>query len=214
LISITYTRLSDALGEAQWQRHLSTLPLSMQQQNQRFVQWKDRLRHLFGKLLLRDALMGAGFGQDCLEQLYYNEFKRPYIGETVDFNLSHSGDIVICAIATGAKVGVDVEQVTEVDFDDFDNVMTAEQWQLIRSAPDPKRMFFTCWAIKESMIKAESSGMSLPLLQIHINMATHHVCYGKQVWHVQELAVDAGHCTWVCSDRPITAIAQTECFYV
>lgn len=201
MIQITYTQISDTYTTGQWQKWLALLPTPMQQQNRRFVQWKDRLRHLFGKLLLRDMLMAAGFGPDCLAQLYYNEFNRPYISEAVDFNLSHSGDIVICAFTKTGKIGIDVEQVAPVDFSDFDNVMTPEQWQRIHAAPDAQRMFFTCWAIKESMIKAESSGMSLPLLQIHIN--GNYVYYKDRIWHVRELPLHPDYCTWLCSDRAI-----------
>jgi 4'-phosphopantetheinyl transferase len=211
LIHITYTRLRETFTEVQWQQWLATLPLAMQQQNRRYVQWADRLRHLFGKLLLRDALIQYGFGPDCLEHLYYNEFKRPYIHEGIDFNLSHSGDYVVCAITRGAKVGIDVEQISPVDFDDFDRVMTEGQWGRIHAAPDPHRMFFTCWAIKESMIKAESSGMSLPLLQIHIR--GNHVHYEGGMWHVRELPLDEGYCTWVCSDAPIGSVEVREKVY-
>jgi 4'-phosphopantetheinyl transferase len=210
-IKITYTQITEAFTTGQWQKLLALLPMPMQQQNQRFVQWKDRLRHLFGKLLLRDALMKAGYGPNCLEQLYYNEFNRPYIDEGVDFNLSHSGDFVICVFTKTGKVGVDVEQVAPVDFSDFDNVMTPEQWQMIHAAADPQQMFFTCWAIKESMIKAESSGMSLPLLQIHIG--GNHVYYKDKVWYVSELPLHPGYCTWLCADRPIGAFELQELFF-
>lgn len=211
MIQITYTQISDTYTTGQWQKWLALLPTPMQQQNRRFVQWKDRLRHLFGKLLIRDILMAAGFGPDCLEQLYYNEFNRPYISEAVDFNLSHSGDIVICAFTKIGKIGVDVEQITPVDFSDFDNVMTPGQWQRIHAAPDPQRMFFTCWAIKESMIKAESSGMSLPLLQIHIN--GNYVYYKDRIWQVRELPLHPDYCTWLCSDRTIGAYDLQERFF-
>lgn len=211
MIQVTYTQITDDFTEAQWQRLLATLPLAMQQQNKRYVQWKDRLRHLFGKLLLRDALQQAGFGPDCLEQLYYNEFNRPYISESIDFNLSHSGDFVICAITNVSKVGIDVEEIAPVDFDDFDRVMTPEQWQRIHAAENSQQMFFTCWAIKESMIKAESSGMSLPLLQIHIK--DNHVYYQDKVWYVKELPVHESYCTWVCADQPISEVELIQKFY-
>lgn len=211
MIQVTYTQITEDFTQAQWQQLLLTLPPALQEQNKRYVQWKDKLRHLFGKLLLRDALVQAGFGPECLEQLYYNEYNRPYLHDSIDFNLSHSGDFIICAITKGHKVGIDVEEIAAVDFSDFDIVMTPEQWERIHAAPDPKRMFFTCWAIKESMIKAESSGMSLPLLQIHIK--DNYVYYQDKVWYVQELPLHDDYCTWVCADHPIGEVTFNQKVY-
>ena len=37
----------------------------------------------------------------------------------VDFNLSHSGDLVVCAMSTGSRVGIDVEAVRDVELSGF-----------------------------------------------------------------------------------------------
>ncbi len=65
-------------------------------------------------ILALDMLKDAGLDIDMLAFEYKNG--RPYIKNRsdIDFNLSHSDDIAICAleISDGAKVGIDIEKIT------------------------------------------------------------------------------------------------------
>jgi len=83
------------------------------------------------------------------------------------FNLSHSGGMVVCAVAAAQRVGVDVEDVNR------DNASTglADRYFAPAEAADVKRQteeamrnrFFRYWTLKEAYIKADGRGLSLPL---------------------------------------------------
>ena len=68
----------------------------------------------------------------------------------MDFNISHSGNLVICAAATG-KIGIDVERIRLIDIDEFNQTLSEKQIRLIAESPDPLKMFYRIWAAKESV---------------------------------------------------------------
>jgi 4'-phosphopantetheinyl transferase len=95
-------------------------------------------------------------------------------GERLDFNLSHSGELALVAIAAGREVGVDVERVRALD--DADDLaaryFTSRENARLRSLPSHERIegFFRCWTLKEAFIKATGEGLARPLDSIDIDM--------------------------------------------
>jgi 4'-phosphopantetheinyl transferase len=82
---------------------------------------------------------------------------------TVDFNVSHSGDRVVVAIISGARVGVDVEHagprsaVTGIER----LVLSAEERQHLDRRPglDRGRAVLRYWTRKEAVVKATGDGL-------------------------------------------------------
>ena len=81
----------------------------------------------------------------------------------VRFNLSHSGDLALIAVARGREVGVDVERVQEDIF--FEQIVEhyfepAEAWDLRVTPPNERALrFFDLWTKKEACLKAEGTGL-------------------------------------------------------
>jgi 4'-phosphopantetheinyl transferase len=92
--------------------------------------------------------------------------KPAVTGLPLAFNLSHSGDLAVCAVAAGGQLGVDVEVIRPVsDADDLSSRYFAS---------DEARSFCGCrrraparvfgvWTRKEAFLKAPGEGMSRPL---------------------------------------------------
>ncbi len=79
------------------------------------------------------------------------------------FNLSHSADLALIAVARGREIGVDVERVERgIEFDPIVEhyFEPAEAWDL-RIAPPQERVsrFFDLWTRKEACVKAEGTGL-------------------------------------------------------
>ena len=190
-IHILYTKISDVLLEEDYRRYLIFLPESLRAQHFRFRRWQDRLANLFSKILLLKGLSRFGYDYQALEQLKYNEYGRPNLPGEIDFNISHSGEYVLCGIGRGLQVGVDIEEIKPVDFNDFTNLMTSEQWNTINGSKDPQRSFFRFWAIKESIIKADGRGLAVPLNEIII---TNETAFYERKWFLKELSINDRYC--------------------
>jgi 4'-phosphopantetheinyl transferase len=198
MINIFYTSQAKEMPEGFFQEKLASLPLSIQEKNRRLVQKEDKSRHLLGKLLLQHALARSGVVTDPLLNICEDRHMRPFLpGTNIDFNISHSGNYIVCAITNTCRVGIDVEQITAINFADFTDVMSADQWQIITQADSPFRLFFTFWTIKESVVKADSAGLTIPLTQIQIENDT-ALCNGK-TWHLKLLHLDTGYCCCLAS---------------
>jgi len=94
---------------------------------------------------------------------------KPRLGDShakadLQFNLAHSGDLALFAIAIGCDVGVDVEQIRPVAHADriADRYFHPAESRAIASAADEVRddNFLRCWAGKEAVLKSLGSGVT------------------------------------------------------
>ena len=198
MIEVVYTRFYTRLPEDLWQRYLSKIPLRLQKDINRFRRWQDRQARLFGKLLLSEAFKRFGYAQDLLDTLSYNEFGRPFLNDRVDFNISHSGGCVVCAATDMGRVGIDIEEIRPIDLDDFKNSLTSGERATIKQADRPYNKFFQYWTMKESIIKANGQGLSVPLSEIHVhrNLA---VLY-DETWFLKEICIDPDYKCYLAAD--------------
>ena len=146
---------------------------------ERFHFAADRLRFGFGRVLLRRLL--GGYLQRPPEEIQfrYTEFGKPYLsfepGQTkLEFNISHSGDIILFAFAQGVPVGVDVERIKPLP--ELEQIARrffspGEQKDLeMLTGPEKVTAFYRCWTRKESIIKACGEGLSMPLGKFQVSL--------------------------------------------
>jgi 4'-phosphopantetheinyl transferase len=202
VINIYYSKISNNIPGILYQEYLTKLPPLLQAKNKKYLKWQDRLLHLFGQLLLLEALTEFQPGiVNPFDFLYYNTYGRPYVSELIDFNISHSGEYVVCAIGQHTRLGIDIEKIKPVAFTDFETVMTSDEWKIIKSSNNQTKFFFTYWVIKESVIKADSRGLSIPLRNIIID-TTHAQCSGE-LWYLHQLNIDSDYCTCLATDKKV-----------
>ena len=107
------------------------------------------------------------------------EYGKPFLTNPeaagVLFNLSHSGEVALIAVAREREVGVDVEFM-RADFatnevaEHFFSV--AEIYTLSGLGPQLRtQAFFNCWTRKEAYVKARGEGLSMPLDVFDVSLA-------------------------------------------
>ena len=129
---------------------------------------EDRLRSIAGDHLARMGI-AAHCGVDPADiRFARTENGKPYaVGLDIHFNLSHSGDFVVCAVSD-RPVGIDVEQIRTVREKLAQKVCCPEELEYLRGAPgwhDPVkgqalRRFFRIWASKEAYFKWLGTGIT------------------------------------------------------
>jgi len=197
IIHILYTKISAQLPEDIYKNYLIFLPESLRDQHFRYKRWQDRTANLLSKILLIKGLQKFGLDYNSLELLNYNQYGRPHLSGNIDFNISHSGDFIVCALGENIRLGIDIEEIKPVDFTDFEYMMTAGQWEMIKNSPNPLKEFFNFWAIKESIIKADGRGLSVPLNDIVIIGQN---AYYENNWFLTKLEIDGKYCASLASN--------------
>jgi len=142
----------------------------------RFFRPEDARHFAVAHAALRSILaayMGRGPGD---LQFKDGDYGKPRLSDAfsgdLSFNMSHSHDVVLVAVARGRPVGVDVEKV-RADFPVLDvarSYFSGSEYALLRSAPAERRpeLFFTLWTQKEAVIKATGKGLQIPLADVDL----------------------------------------------
>jgi 4'-phosphopantetheinyl transferase len=141
----------------------------------RFHFMADRERFISAHGCLRDVL--SRYLPCEPDQFHFptNSHGKPAVdGHKVEFNLSHSGDFTLIAIAQECRVGVDVERIRSGISSHViaQQYFSASEFAELQSLPLKQRetAFFTCWTRKEAYIKAQGQGLSMPLESFDVSL--------------------------------------------
>jgi 4'-phosphopantetheinyl transferase len=163
-----------ALDRTELDRHLVLLSAEERQRYAAYLHREDRDRFLAGKALTRIVL-----GQ-CLSispaglTFASGPYGRPHLAADVGwrFNLSHSGDLVVLAVASSVEVGVDVENISRgADLDGIAGmVFKPSERAAMAALPEAarRRYFFRLWTLKEAFSKALGMGFSTDFLSFAV----------------------------------------------
>ena len=191
-----------------WQSLLTLLPGELLQKVEKYRRWQDAYGSLFGKHLLTAALRAEGFPGD-LSRLEYSAYGRPFLAGGPDFNISHSGTRVVCILGAQGGVGIDLEEIRDLDIGDFRSQFSGLEWEAICSARQPLRAFYHYWTAKECLSKADGRGLNLPLADLKIEHNT-QVQLADRYWNLLPIPHFEGYACHIATEEPIHEPALKE----
>ena len=120
----------------------------------------------------RDLLALAAkevWGLSSLPEIARLEHGKPYFPEREDlhFNLSHSGDLALCAL-DGAPVGVDVQIVKEWRPRLPERVCSPAELVWLERQSEPWPAFTLLWTLKEARAKQSGLGLTTSIPGIRV----------------------------------------------
>jgi len=198
MINLLFTRLNSKMPDNIWNDYFLRLPPDIQKKISRYIRWQDRQAGLFGKILLSEGLKSYSGSSLTLYDLSYNQFGRPFINSDIDFNISHSGEYILCAVTENGKVGIDIEKIRDIDLSDFRQYMTDDEWQRIKEADKPYEKFYEYWTMKESVVKAEGKGLSISLTDILFD--DKKAFFNKRIWFLNEIFFESCYKCFLASN--------------
>lgn len=145
----------------------------------RFVFPELRRRFVAAHAGLRTALGAILCAAPAALRFVEGEHGKPSLVPATDlrFNLSHSGDLALLAVARGRELGVDVEDVKPRTM--LEQVaarfFSPYEAAALRALPPAERAsaFFRIWTRKEAFIKAKGSGVFLGLHTFDVSVLEH-----------------------------------------
>jgi 4'-phosphopantetheinyl transferase len=123
--------------------------------------------------LLEKALELNG---DCARDVFVGENGKLYAQKT-KFNLSHSGDKVLCVVSENI-IGCDIEEVTKIPVEVCEHCFTQNEQNYIfggNGEEEKNKRFFKLWTMKESYLKMTGEGITFSPARIEIDLSLNKV---------------------------------------
>jgi 4'-phosphopantetheinyl transferase len=190
-----------------------------QERASRFHFESDARRFIVARGSMRSIL--GPYTQSKAEDLrfVYSAQGKPSLQQPVSdirFNVSHSRDLALLAVAKGRDVGVDVEWKKEgIEVEKLAErfFSTQEHRSLLSQSPEKKiAAFFRGWTCKEAFLKAQGMGLSRTLSSFDVDMnvgqparllATRPDSDEVNHWFLRELEVMEQYAAAIAIEGPI-----------
>ena len=147
----------------------------------RFLRLVDRNRYIVAHGILRQLLGRYLACEPAGLAFETGEFGKPTVvlrteRPAVSFNMAHSGDVILYAVANGCRVGVDVEAI-RVDRDLMElaeSQFSRDEVAALQAIESVERAaaFYRCWTLKEAYVKARGEGLGFPLKQFSVTIGS------------------------------------------
>ncbi|MEH2323380.1 MAG: 4'-phosphopantetheinyl transferase HetI [Nostoc sp.] len=164
--------------ELQLQNLAATLSSDEITRAERFYFHEHRQRFIAGRGIVR-TILGRYLGIQPLQvQFNYQHRGKPVLADTfadsgLEFNLSHSQGLGLCAVNCTRQIGVDLEYIRPMS--DLEALakrfFLPREYEMLRSlSPNQQQeVFFRYWTCKEAYLKATGDGLS-QLEQVEVSL--------------------------------------------
>lgn len=158
-------------SDAEYDKWYGLMDRKKQQRVDRFHFSEDKKRTVAGEMLARQAI--AQWCNVPEESIVFGigDHGKPFATDlSVEFNISHSGNMVACAVAD-APIGIDIEQIRPVRLSTAKRIFTPEELRSLfgyaptaadfEKIPDDGMLlrFFELWTAKEAYGKCVGTGL-------------------------------------------------------
>lgn len=206
-----------------WLVNLGTLPMMVAASEQTNVTHSNSLmsprrdlrirQQFFVRLLLGRYLDRPGKDIEIVKDAH----GKPRIrGETLAFNLSHSGTYLAVAVGSGGVIGVDIEQNRPIRRVSAlaKRCFSAEEANAIGMLDEPEasEVFLHRWTKTEALVKAQGERLATSLAKIRLSHPNQQLLECPKhwpdpaLWNLQSLVFDAPVVAALASPEPILAV--------
>ena len=208
-IHIFYIKEETQFTNDVFQQLLLQLPISFQEEILKYKFWQSAQQSLLGKIILQYGFLKLNL-KYTLNDIQISPKERPFLNDKIDFNISHSGDYIICVIAENSKVGIDIEKHRTLKTKIADRYFDKNECHEIDVAEDASKTFFDLWTLKESAIKCDGRGVEV-LSKTHKQYQSDNkntVICDDELFHYKKIEIAEKYSCCVCSDKSFEILIQ------
>jgi len=165
---------------------------------------KVKLASLYAELLLR---YGLNQYYNITDELIFDRHDdgKPYLSNhsDIEFNISHTSDMVMCGISDKGSIGVDVEHIRKVNKRTALKIFSSNEIAYVNDSDDiSQTRFLEIWTKKEAYTKYLGTGLRYNLTEIDMLSDEHS---SKLLYEYKE-----NHFLSVYSDEIHTDICRVD----
>ena len=183
------------------QRHTGLLTGEELKKSERFVRGQDKHSFLASSVM-KKIHRGHYLGREPKSvEFEVNEFNKPKIRnqENIHFNTSHSGDWLVF-IFSNNPCGIDIERNNH-GFD-YSSILEMsfhpDEIDFIQKSIQPINEFFKIWTIKESILKAEGTGLMDNLNELNTLQDFAKLPSNTDTWYTKSLLIEEDYWCSMC----------------
>jgi len=209
IVHIFSIKQEEKLSDEIFQQFLLQIPELFTNEILKYKFWQGAQSSLLGKIILDFGFKFLNLNHS-LHDIKVSVKERPFINNEIDFNISHSGNYIICAISTKAKVGIDIEKHRELKSNIADRYFDKDECNEIETSPNSSKSFFDLWSLKESAIKCDGRGvevLSATHKQYQAENENTVVCDGV-LFHYKQSEIEKNYSCCVCSSEKFEVESQ------
>lgn len=136
--------------------------VARREQVKKFVFQRDKEIAVFTECFARYCI--SKMSGLSLEKVSFarNCYGKPYLTNALNsfFNMSHSGDYVICGLSN-TPIGVDIEEIVRAPLDVAEYCFSANEKRVLRekNGREADKLFYALWTLKEAYLKMVGIGL-------------------------------------------------------
>jgi 4'-phosphopantetheinyl transferase len=159
----------------------------------------DRKSRLIARLLVQKYVLEKTNNWNWIDWKK-SENHKPEVAQGPFFNISHSGNIVIVGFSENSEVGVDIEEIAEIDVASMAHYFHPDEIEYLKEHANDKVLFYTIWTKKEAFLKACGMGIVNGLHQISV---LNDRLFYKGNWNIKSMDVAQGYKCAICSTEEL-----------
>lgn len=155
------------MSNADYEKYYTLMDQNKRERVDRYLYMDDKKRTVAGEMLARREISQWCQVNESSITFSVNQYGKPYIqNPSVHFNISHSGDMVVCAI-DHMPIGIDVEKIRQIDLSVAKRICTEREQEYLNNCKSYERFkddiykcFFEIWTLKEAYFKCNGTGIT------------------------------------------------------
>ncbi|MEE1012090.1 MAG: 4'-phosphopantetheinyl transferase superfamily protein [Acutalibacteraceae bacterium] len=112
----------------------------------------------------------------------------------VHFNVSHSGDMVVCAVSD-CEIGIDIEKIRNINPRTAEKFATESEKDYISKN---KNGFFEIWTLKEAYFKCIGTGLGADIRDVSFDIGEKKILCSENGFECSFIETDADYICSVC----------------
>ncbi|WP_455222362.1 4'-phosphopantetheinyl transferase family protein [Kaarinaea lacus] len=196
MIWVNYTTLNGVLPASVIGSFLRCLPATKADAIACLRDSKQATASVLGLGLLAQATEQLCVFDFSFHQLNFSPMQKPGCSLGIEFNITHSANIVACAVSLDSPLGIDSESMETRNAGLLRHVFNEKELTLIQNN---NRLYLDLWVKKEAVSKAAGDGLGA-MKAIVLNQD--HARYNEQQWYLHRLMLDRNDVSYLACQHP------------
>lgn len=186
------------ISEAEFREYFAAMSAERKQSTLRLQNANKQKSKIAADYLCRLALSEyCGIEKERIEFSLTESGKPAAVNCNAFFNISHSGDLVICAVS-GKEIGIDIERIRPINPKAAERFACPAELDYIRSS---KTGFFEIWTLKEAYFKCIGTGLGADIKNVSFKIDENGVICSESGFECSFASIADGYVCAVCEKK-------------